>query len=148
MPNTNEDLDKKPDLWSSSNPEKKDDLKESFSDLKNELGKLKNQVKEWQEEKKDVNKLDKLDKEIQNIDTQIKIERELENTKKDWNISAKQEEYLANHMQKITQWLKDNPWEANQWRAEAATSLLKDIYSSDPNPIANSMQKIIRFILG
>lgn len=142
-----EDLDKKSDLWSRSNPEEKDELKESFSNLKNELNKLKNQVKEWQENKVDEQKIDNLDKEIQNIDNQINLEREREKKIADWELSPKQEHSLAQHMQQITTWLKDHPWEANEWRSEAAKWLLKDIYSSDPNPIANSMQKIIRFII-
>jgi len=144
---TNKDIEKKPDLWSDSWNEKKDDLKESFSNLKNELNKLQNEVKEWQQDNKDEKKLDDLDKEIKNIDAQIKLEREIEKEKTDWNISSRKEQFLAQHMQKITIWLQQNPWEANEWRAASAKSLLKDIYSSDPNPIANSMQKIIRFIL-
>ncbi len=143
----NKDIEKKSELWSDSWLENKDNLKESFSDLKNELNKLQNQIKEWQEDNKDEQKLDNLDKEIKNIDSQIDTEREIENNNKEWNLSPKQEQFLAQNMQKITLWLKQNPWEANEWRAQSATSLLKDIYSSDPNPIANSMQKIIRFIL-
>lgn len=147
MWNNNKDIEKNSDSWLGSWPEKKDNLKESFSNLKNELNKLQNEIKEWQEDSKDEKKLDDLDKEIKNIDTQIKLEREIEKKQKDWNISSRQEQFLAQHMQKIAIWLQNNPWEANEWRAESATSLLKDIYSSDPNPIANSMQKIIRFIL-
>lgn len=143
----NKDIEKKSDLWPDSWFENKDNLKESFSNLKNELNKLQNQIKEWQEDKKDEQKLDNLDKEIKNIDSQIDTEREIEKNKKEWNLSPKQEQFLAQHMQKITVWLKQNPWEANEWRSQSAISLLKDIYSSDPNPIANSMQKIIRFIL-
>lgn len=143
----NKNIEKNPDLWSDSWFENKDNLKESFSNLKNELNKLQNQIKEWQEDKKDEQKLDNLDKEIKNIDSQIDVEREIEKNKKEWNLSPKQEQFLVQHMQKITVWLKQNPWESNKWRAQSATSLLKDIYSSDPNPIANSMQKIIRFIL-
>ena len=61
MPNDNEDLEKKSDLWSDSSSEQKDNLKESFSNLKNELNKLQNQVNEWQQEKKDEQKIDSLD---------------------------------------------------------------------------------------
>jgi len=146
MSDNNKDIEKNSDLWWDASLENKDNLKQSFSDLKNELNKLQNQVKEWQEKKTDKQKIDSLDKEIQKIDSKIKLEIGIEKDKKDWNITNRKDTYIK-HMQKITQRLKDNPWEANQWRSDSAKLLLQDIYSSESNPIANSMQKIIRFIL-
>lgn len=142
-------IEKSDDSISGVSPEKKDNLADSFSGLKNSLDKLKNQIKEWKDNEKKVEDLNILDKEIGNIDKQISQERKLESKEKsEWEISMKQEVVLAKHMQKITKWLESHPWQANEWRAEAAKSLLDDLYSPDPNPIANALQKIIRFILG
>jgi len=138
----NENIEKKPDLWS-NNPENKDNLKESFSKLKNELNKLKNQVREWQENKKEIQNIDKLDKEIQNIDKKIDTEKDIEkSTWWDGNISNIKELKIA---KQINDWLKSNPWEANQWRADSALKLLEDIHGQlDKNRIARWAQWIMQ----
>jgi hypothetical protein len=143
MPEKNKDLEKKPDLWSGPWPEKKEDLKESFSNLKNELNELKSNIKEWQEDKKDSQTLDKLDKEISNIDKTIEAEKTLE--KKTWwegKIATKKEYKIA---KQINDWLLTNPWEANQIRAESALKLLEDIHwQLDTNRIAKGAQWIMQ----
>lgn len=143
-----ENIDKKNiDSNLGKNLDKKNNLENSFENFKNSLQKLKNEIKESQNtwiEKEDIKKLDE---EIKNIDDQIKIERDIERHNKEWNLDNYQEEKLSKQMKIISDWLEKNPWEANKSRTDSAYTILNEIYSSDPNPIANSMLKIIRFIL-
>lgn len=143
MSENNENLEKKPDLWFWSNPENNDNLKESFSNLKNKLNKLKNQIKEWQEYENNKDELAAIDKKIEDIDKKIEDEKNIE--KSTW-----WEGKISNINElKITKQINDriakNPWEANQWRAESALKLLKDIHwQLDTNRIARWAQWIVQ----
>lgn len=143
-----ENIDKKnPESNLDNKLDNKENLENSFKDLKQSLNKLKNEIKELHETNQEKKDIKKLDQEIDNIDKQIKIEREVEKYREEWKLNPKQEIALSKQMKNISQRLKNNPWDSNEWRADSAFTLLNEIYSSDPNPISNSMLKIIRFIL-
>lgn len=146
----NKDLEKKFDLWWDASLGNKDNLKESFENLKNELNKLKNElnklknnINEWQENKQDKQNLENLDKEISNIDKKLEEEKKIEKlTWWEWKIKTWRELKAA---KQIDDWLANNPWDANQWRAESALKLLEDIHwQLDPNRIAKWAQWIIQ----
>ena len=144
----------------------KKSLDTSLSDIKNSLNALKKEVKPVVERKADLFKEDekneknknkqevlKLEEEIDNVtsayDVEKSIEKEEKKLGKSWEgkVSFKKEDIYTQYFGEINAWLKTSDRLAKKEIAGSAQTLLSDLVTEDPNPVANSIRKVANWFL-
>lgn len=84
------------------------------------------------------------------VEKQVKSERGLELSWKNEGegmYSADKEHLYWGHLPQITSWLASSDRQSKKEIAQSATDLIYDIYTKDPNPLADSIRKVAQRFL-